>query len=367
MSETPNVKVVHISTVHPAADSRIYEKECYSLATAGYHVTLIATGTPPTDPTPVRVITRPRIKHRGLRFVFGPLRAIRMALRLKPDVIHLHDPELIPLGALCRLRGYNVIFDSHEDIPESMGHKPYLPRPLSTGLRMASHSLIWLVNRTGIHTISATPHIARRFPGSVVIQNFPRASDWPVTTGRRAPARLVYVGGITEPRGLWPMVNAVALLRRSIPDVTLTLAGPISAPLLTRLETHLADGGVQYVGELSRHEVVGLLSKSTIGLVLFDPSPNNLNGRPTKLYEYMAAGIPCIASDFPLWREMVLEPDVGLVANPLSPEAIAEAVRTLLDDPKRAAAMGRRGREWVETHRNWDTEASSLLSLYASL
>lgn len=78
----------------------------------------------------------------------------------------------------------------------------------------------------------------------------------------------------------------------------------------------------------------------------------------------MSAGIPVIASDFPLWKEIVEGSGCGLLVNPLDPEAIAEAIKWLLENPEKAETMGKRGRKAIEECYNWDKESVKLISFY---
>jgi len=109
------------------------------------------------------------------------------------------------------------------------------------------------------------------------------------------------------------------------------------------------------------------MARARAGLVLFQPLPNNVAGRPNKLFEYMSAGIPVIASDYPGWRAIVDGARCGLLVDPQSPGAIADAMQWILDHPDEAEAMGRRGYEAIRDRYSWDREAEKLMALYSKL
>jgi glycosyltransferase involved in cell wall biosynthesis len=362
-----SARVVHISSVHRANDPRIFEKECVTLARAGYDVSLIATGEAPHDP-PFPVLALPRSRRRVVRMLTGSGRAVLEAIRLRPNVVHIHDPELIPWLPLLRLFGIRAVFDSHEDIAATMLHKPYLGPAARKAAEVLGKFLVSVADRSASGIVSATPTIAEGYQNtrSCVVQNFPILDHW--ATGDRAPGanRLVYIGGLTEERGAWQMLDALALLHASH-AATLTLAGPIPASLQKELEQHAAWAYVDYRGILSRAEVSDLLSECSVGVVLFQPLPNHVNSQPTKMFEYMAAGLPVLASDYPLWRRLVCDAGIGVVATPTDPNAIAAAARMIFDDPDGARAMGRVGRRVIEEERNWPNEAEILLNFYERL
>src|SRR5262249_30305992 len=134
-------------------------------------------------------------------------------------------------------------------------------------------------------------------------------------------------------------------------------------------EVRLMPGWAQtdYAGWLSRQQVASLLAQARLGLLLSHPFPGHEGAQPNKLFEYMSVGLPVVASDFPLWREILNGVGGGLVVNPRDPQAIAGAIRWLLEHPGEAEAMGRRGMQAVRRSFHWDNEADKLLSLYENL
>ncbi len=121
------------------------------------------------------------------------------------------------------------------------------------------------------------------------------------------------------------------------------------------------------MGWLDRASLIAAMSRSRVGLLLLHPDPNHNEALPVKLFEYMAAGLPTVLADVPLWRHMVEQADCGILVDPFNEVMVAEAIQNLLDDPATAFAMGQRGRALIESKWNWSSEAGSLFEAYRSL
>jgi glycosyltransferase involved in cell wall biosynthesis len=175
------------------------------------------------------------------------------------------------------------------------------------------------------------------------------------------------VGGIVNIRGAKEMVIALEYLR-DISGLKLEMAGEFSPDGFdNELRVLLAWSLVNYHGHIGRSEVANLLGGVRAGLVVLHPVINYIDALPVKMFEYMAAGLPVIASDFPLWRQIIEGAQCGLLVDPMCPEAIADAMRWILVHPIEAEAMGRRGRKAVEEKYNWNHEADKLIDLYKKL
>ena len=364
------IKVCVLTSAHPAFDVRIFHKECKSLARAGYDVTLVAAHGESlrVDGVAIKAVTP--TKGRIDRWFKTTASVYREAVAVDADVYHFHDPELIPVGLALRARRKKVIYDMHEDLPQTVSYKPYVPkwmqRPLSRVLAMAESVAVGRFS--GL--IAASPEIAARFAGHsnvCVVQNYPLREEFPVEASETPGARdyAVYVGlRITLARGAEEMVRAMELLQGADP-IRLRLAGTIEpADLLQRLETMPGWRSTEYLGSLGRAGVSELIRNAMAGLVVLHPEPNYVNSHPVKLFEYMCAGIPVIASDFPVFRGIIEQARCGILVDPLSTQQIAEAIEFLRGHPEEARAMGARGRLAVNSRYNWQHEEQALLGMY---
>ncbi|MEW5766778.1 MAG: glycosyltransferase family 4 protein [bacterium] len=362
-------KVCHITTVHPPFDTRIFHKEAKTLAKAGYDVTLIAQHNKDEVVDGIKIIALPKAKNRFHRMTILTFKAFQLALQQKGDIYHFHDPELIPVGLILKLLGKKVIYDVHEDLPRQILSKWWIPKSFRVITGNAMELLEGITALFFEAIVTVTPKIASRFPKNktVLVQNFPIQDEFVLTEDvaytSRAPL-IAYAGGINVIRGIFEMIRAIELLPKEL-EARLVLAGTFS-PASLKEEVCLLPGWrrVEFLGWQSIQQVKYLLGVSRIGLVTLHSIINYLDSYPVKLFEYMSAAIPVIASDFPLWREIVEGAGCGLLVDPLNPEAIAEAITYLLTHPDEAKNMGLNGRKAIEEKYNWKNEGNKLLELY---
>jgi len=372
VSVLPRAKVVHLTSVHPAHDTRILHRECKTLAAAGYEVVLVVPRDREMVEDGVTIRPVPIPTGRADRMLRTVRHVYQAALREHADLYHFHDPELIPTALLLKLHGKVVVADVHENVPQDILTKFWLPERVRRPVAWIADKLEGLAAFSADAVIAATPMIARRFPAdkTLVVRNYPIPDEWASvasTTYAERPPLVAYVGKIEAIRGPREMVEAVGAID-DVPGIRLAMAGEY-APRELETELRCLPGWdrVDNMGFLSRPQVGELLGRSRIGLVLLPPGPNHTEAQPNKLFEYMAASLPVIASNFPLWKDLIEGLDCGLVVNPLDPGEIAQAISTLLKDPARAEAMGRRGREAVSAKYNWSIEARAFLGLYEQL
>ncbi len=392
-------RVCVMTSVHPAADVRIYHKQAMTLSRAGYDVVLIAPAGPgecrPLGTTtdghgPARTGACVRLVRVDLpagrlgRMTVGAARVAAAGWRTRAAVYHLHDPELLPWGFLLKVLGKRVVYDVHEDYPEQVRSKHYLP----LFLRGVVSSLVGFAEKAicarldGV--VCATDAIAAKFyqrtgrlriqHGHVVIvRNYPELSAVNVEAQavRRKPGigqrfRLVHLSGtLTPERGVTSMVRAMELLDDRF---ELVLAGRFVTPEYEANVRAMAGfRRVRYVKPVPHGQVWGLYEECDAGLVCLLPLERYKVSLPVKMFEFMAAGLPVIASDFPFFRELVEGNGCGVCVDPEAPERIASAARRLAGDAGLVRQMGEMGRRAVLEKYSWEAEAQTLLGLYRTL
>lgn len=360
-------KVCHMTSAHGPRDTRIFHKECKSLAKAGYEVYLVQIGES-SDEDGVHIVG---VGHpsggRLSRMTTFSRKVYEAALALDAALYHFHDPELLPFGLKLKNKGKKVIFDSHEFTAEAILEKEWLPTPVRGIVQKLYEEYERSICRKLDGVITVSPHIGDYYrkanSNTVQVSNYPTYKD-----DYQAPdfseKRIGFAGGVSSQ---WMHENVLMALERNS-DCRYTLCGPCRDEYRTRLESMAGWKQTDYLGKIPHIEVAGKLSQCYAGVALLRPGRNTdfQNGTMgnTKIFEEMMAGLPVICTNFIRWREFVERYHCGICVDPTNVDEIAAAIRYLLDHPEEARKIGENGRRAVKEEFNWSNEEKKLLALY---
>jgi glycosyltransferase involved in cell wall biosynthesis len=374
-----------ITAVHQPFDGRIFHRQCRTLAAAGYQVTLVAPAEFDTlERDGVRFLGLPRPRSRWHRPAIW-WRLFATVRRIRPAVVHFHDPELLLLVPLLKSFVHPrpvLIYDAHEYFADAVRGKYWIPRPFRPAIAALAAALEkWMVHAVdGI--VTAVPGQVPLFEGAgkpvAVVRNLPFTALFDGAEPRsemQAPGlRLLYIGLILPKRGIDVLLDAMRILRdRSVGDVYLFLVGPTtSAEYIQHIRASLAKDQlterVKLLGFVEHDQLKHYLTSAHAGLAPGLVTRQYQNpGLTTKIFEYLLAGLPVLSADYPHRRAVIDEANCGLAVPPEDAEAHADAILWLRDHPDEARTMGERGRAMVLDHYTWESEQSRLLDFYTSL
>jgi len=369
------MKICHVTCVHPRHDIRIFEKECVSLAKAGYETYLVVNDSEPDEYIKgVHIISTGFIpKGRKERFLKAADYVLKKALEIDAEVYQLHDPELLKISGKLLNYGKKVIFDAHEDAEEQIKDKTWIPAGLrgiiSKVYGVYSHSVMRRV--TGIITV--TPNIVekyRKYNANVaMVTNYPvvntKSEEWVNTETFVGKDRYVFfAGGISEQ---WCHENITKAVNK-LENVTYIFAGKsASAGYLEKICSGWEKN--KYLGLLSHDDVMKYYHNAVAGMAILKCVQVGTVGTlgNTKLFEVMQAGKPVICSDLKIWREIIEEYNCGICVDSDDVDAITEAIEYLVTHPETSRVMGENGRRAVMEKYNWDTQAGILIEFYKKI
>ncbi|HOV70032.1 MAG TPA: glycosyltransferase family 4 protein, partial [Clostridia bacterium] len=344
------IKVCMLTSVHCCTDVRIYHKQARTLAQNGYSVAIIAPDSIPEDELGINFIPFSRPEGKIKRILFSSRRIFKIALEQNADIYHLHDPELLIAGLKLKKRGKTVIFDSHEDIEKQILNKYWIKPFLRKLTAFLFDKLCRYCTRRFDLVIAATESIEERYKRygckTGTVKNYPIIKEFDIinTIWEDRRNSFCYIGGIMKIRGIAQMLDAL-----SYTSADMELAGRFDNSALENItKSHPNWARVTYHGFVGRIGVADILARVKIGAVILHPVPNYIDSLPIKMFEYMAAGIPVIASDFPLFRQILHDNACGICVDPFNAEEIGNTIDKLLHDDDLARTMGENGKRAVK-------------------
>jgi glycosyltransferase involved in cell wall biosynthesis len=311
--------------------------------------------------------------NRFQRVILGTLSIYMRALKLDAEIYHFHDPELIPIGLLLKRKGKKVIFDIHENIVNQIKMKSWLP------LRTMISELYFLldyISSRAFYLILAEDSYAKIYnrlsKRYVIIKNMPKLTlfdKYIVTRGNKKG--IFYIGVIAKERGIYHVLEALRILKERGIHFHFHCVGNISTGDENKISNKLTKYGLEdcvtFYGRLELVKGYQYSKECRVGVAILAPSENYKESYSTKMFEYMAAGMPVVTSNFPIYKNVVETNDCGICVDPFNAQEIARAIGHLMLNDEEANRMGKNGRSAVEEEYNWKVEKNKMFNLYEGL
>ncbi|MHA4737155.1 glycosyltransferase [Dyadobacter sp. MSC1_007] len=362
-------RVLLLSTVHPATDPRIRYKIAPGL---GQHYELFCAlphASQSAEQQSITLIRLPLFEHLLWRLLFTHPVVLLKCLRLRPHLVHIFVPELIPVAFLFQWLGAKVIYEVQENLYKKFAIKRYNNHVIFRALFVYFDKLA----RQRFHCIFTDDAYLKEYDQLsrpfAVIHNYASISHENVIQDHRTQDKpeFFYLGVISLERCLDTLLVALSQLKEAGHDFHMHLFGPlrISMQELKALDgyDHVADN-LTFYGYTDQKTALSKVGNALAGIALLKPVADYPESYPTKLFEYMAMELPVITSDFPIYREIVERSECGFCISPYDADALYFKLARCIEKRDEAGEMGRRGRQLAKERYNWASEEALLLSFY---
>jgi glycosyltransferase involved in cell wall biosynthesis len=307
------------------------------------------------------------------RATITAFQAFQTARRIRPDICHFHDPELMWVGLLLRMLGYRVVQDIHEDFVGDVMEKPWIPKSFRRTVGWVVTTLESMMARTLSAIVTAGDDIRQRLmphaQQCISVQNYPDLDSFPRLEDQQQsqPPRIVFLGGMNTTVVPQSLISAIELVPNDL-EFEFVWGGKRCEPaVLSELKKRSGWARVKFLDFVPFAEVNQLLRGARAAVVLYADAPNNYSIRSNRLFETMAVSLPIVGPSYGDWSQFFADYPCGIAVNPNQPQEIATAFERLLRDAESAQVMGEVGRKAVEQRFNWATEIERLVALYESL
>jgi len=370
-------EAIHVTTVHPRYDTRVFNKMCTDLTESGFKVSLYITdGLPSEIKNGVSVVNIDKKRSMIPRLFFSHLLVFFKILKNRKAIYHFHDPELMIMGIILSLFRFKVVLDFHEDTGEQIEKKHYI-NPKFRRMIASSYKLVERVAaKVASGLVFATPAIARsigeeRNKKSVIVNNYVKISefqskDQPNNFNKKNLKEFCYIGLISFDRCFKQLLGSLSYLDD---DYRLILAGNFASDSEKEyLQDHKNYDKVIYKGHVNREDFKSICQNSICGILLFKPVGNHIESQPNKMWEYLVCNTRLVATNFEYWKTLLAPFENLIQYSDNSPVSIAKAVKE-----HAIRAENDSIEDYIECSNNitkrysWEAELDKLIKFYKEL
>lgn len=338
--DRPDVSI--ITSGHDVADARLH-RHADALMGAGLAVEVLGLGDAATGPANAFVRAWPpagRVRRLG--------RAVLLPWKARGRVLMTLDPDVAITARVRRYGGRRLVADVHEDYDALLRDRAWARSVRATVARTIASVATAAAARADLTVVAddhVPPHGARR---RIVVRNIPDRDHLPVTVGRSDDPRAVYVGSLSRSRGLFDMLAAI----EQAPGWTLDLVGhvaPEDEGAVARWRRRSpATARVRFFGRRPPQQSWSIAAGAWAGLCMLHDTPAYRDAVPSKVYEYLACGIPVVSTPLPRVVGLLEQSGGGVVT--ADTDALAQLLVRWTDNPDELDTYASAGRTWAAEH-----------------
>ncbi len=370
------IKICHLTSAHDSYDVRIFQKECTFIAKdERFEVTLIAPGESRLENNVNVIGIGAKPSSRFERMFSFTKKVYKEAIKVDADIYHFHDPELLKVGYSLKKIGKKVVFDSHEFTYQQIKIKEYIPKLLrwfvseiylrfETKVCKAIDGVIAPADYEGENLFSDRCNNFAYANNTPILEEFASVNEDVAWDDKKYDC--CHIGSLTKSRGITKLLEAI-----KDEDIRLALGGDFSPETYKDelMAAGLIGDNVTLLGNCNRHKVVDTYKNSRIGVstILNVGQYYKLDNLPTKVYEYMAMGMPMVISDTPYTVKLNAKEQFGITVSPDSSEQIKSALKELLENRDLSQQLGETGKKLSKLYFNWEMEVENIKELYTKI
>lgn len=348
--------IAYVSVVHDLHDHRFLYKQCGGLEKHGFDIDYFVRSEKKQTVNGVSIKPIGTKKSRIKRFL-GTFLLFKALAGKRYDAIHLVDPELIPLGLLLKLTTAKaVIFDAHEDYTTFIKHKYYLPKSMRGFLSAMLTLILKIAGKMMDAYVFADEGTANAYQGmppskKLIFRNFPLLSMFPENpiSWKKRQFDISYLGTMSDTSGIFIMLDAISSAEKQMPGLKCVLIGEPDNYYNTLITEYIAKNGLKEIvsitGRLPHKKVPDVLRDCRVGLIGLKNMPKFNKNIATKMFEYMASGVPVVSSDLPPERQYMQNGTHCFFVPPENPDMMASAIVRILSTPGLGVKMAMSCRE----------------------
>jgi len=370
------MRICILTSGHSPFDSRIFYKEVLSLKQKYKDIVIIAPYDNNIEVQGIKIVKINSRKNWWNRF-WPMIQLYSKGLYQHADVYHCHEPDSLFIGYLLKRRlRCKLIYDSHEYHPEAFAE--HMHSSLSWIVKRIIYFTEKIIAKKADYIITVNDLLVKKFeryqPNVVLIPNYPRLEMFNFKNDNiHKDIDFIYIGELSRSRGSSIIIEASRILKKRNMNFNICFIGGFSSleyesEIKSLIDRYKLQEQVNFIEWIEHSKVNSILRRAKVGLVILQPNVYRYTVcEPIKLFEYMGNGLPVIANNYDMVRNIILPSECGILVDPTNPNEIADAMEEILKNQEKWIKRGKKGMLSVKEKFNWKIYGEKLTKIYMEL